>query len=162
MLSKLPIKVADAIGVRAAEQWFGDLSRYGIQRPKIGPISQVVEKGRIPVIDVGTIEAIKSNKLSVYPGIECFEEETVVFTDGKRRLFDVVVMATGYEAALSEFLACAAEVTDERGYPKVHGAESSAPGLYFLGFRNPPTGQLRDINHEARAIAAAIVRSREG
>jgi cation diffusion facilitator CzcD-associated flavoprotein CzcO len=156
MLSKLPRKVADAIGVRAAEQYFGDLSRYGIHRPRLGPISQVVEKGRIPVIDVGTIDAIKSNKLSVYPGIECFEEETVVFTDGKRRLFDLVVLATGYEAALDDFLACAKEVTDDRGYPKVHGAESAVPGLYFLGFRNPPTGQLRDINLEARAITAHI------
>jgi putative flavoprotein involved in K+ transport len=105
-------------------------------------------------------DAIKANKLSVYPGIECFEEETVVFTDGKRRLFDVVVLATGYEAALGDFLECAREVTDERGYPKVHGAESSVPGLYFLGFRNPPTGQLRDINLEAKAITASIVAER--
>ena len=156
LLAKLPIKVADAIGSRAAEQYFGDLSRYGIHRPKMGPISQVVQKGRVPVIDVGTIDAIKSNKLSVYPGIECFEEETVVFTDGKRRLFDLVVLATGYDAAIADFLTCAADVTDPRGYPKIHGAESEVHGLYFLGYRNPPTGQLRDINIEARAIAAAI------
>jgi indole-3-pyruvate monooxygenase len=156
LLAKLPIKVADALGVRAAENYFGDLTQYGIVRPKMGPMTQVIEKGRIPVIDVGTIDAIKSNRLSVYPGIECFEEETVVFTDGKRRLFDVVVLATGYEAALGDFLECAREVTDHRGYPKVHGAESSVPGLYFLGFRNPPTGQLRDINLEAKAIAAQI------
>ncbi len=156
VLSKLPLRVADAIGIRAAAQYFGDLGKYGIVRPAIGPVTQVLTRGRIPVIDVGTIDAIKAGRISVHAGVERFEEDAVVFTDGTQVVFDAVVLATGFEAGLGDFLECSAEVTDARGYPKVHGRESEVPGLYFLGFRNPLTGQLRDINREARAIAQAI------
>jgi len=56
------------------------------------------------------------------------------------------------------FLPDHAELTDKRGYPRWHGRETPKAGLYFLGFRNPPTGMLREINLEARRIAQDIKR----
>jgi pyruvate/2-oxoglutarate dehydrogenase complex dihydrolipoamide dehydrogenase (E3) component len=80
-----------------------------------------------------------------------------VLTDGREVPADVVVLATGYRPALDGFLERAAEYVDDRGYPRWHGAEvKGAPGLYFIGFRNPLTGQLHDIALEAQRIAGAI------
>lgn len=159
MLSKLPIRVTDAMAVAVSRDAFGDLTRYGIVRPDIGPLSQVLERGRIPVLDVGTIQAVKDGRITVYRSIHGIDDDVVRFTDGTTRTFDAVVVATGYTAALDGILECAEQVVDHRGYPRVHGAESSMPGLYFLGYRNPPTGQLFDISREARRITRSIVRA---
>jgi hypothetical protein len=69
-----------------------------------------------------------------------------------------VILATGYRPALDEFLPEAASVVDEQGVPIRSGAETALPGLYFCGFRNRPTGLLREIGIEAKRIARAISR----
>jgi len=45
---------------------------------------------------------------------------------------------------------------NERGYPKLLADEADHPGPYCIGFGNPPTGLLREINHQAKAVAAKI------
>jgi putative flavoprotein involved in K+ transport len=49
-------------------------------------------------------------------------------------------------------------VLDTRGKPVVHGARppKNAPGLYFTGFTNPISGNLREMAHDAVKIAKAI------
>jgi lysine/ornithine N-monooxygenase len=74
--------------------------------------------------------------------------------------FDVVVLATGYRAAIDDFLDDAARHLDARGLPYQHGVESDAPGLYFIGYRNPVTGALHDIAREAARVADHIARRR--
>jgi indole-3-pyruvate monooxygenase len=63
LVQYLPLKVVDALLVMMAKFIFGDLSRHGITRPKIGP-----ETGRSAVIDVGTAGLIKKGviKVSIY------------------------------------------------------------------------------------------------
>ena len=83
-----------------------------------------------------------------------------MLADGREIEADLVVLATGYRPALDAFLDDAAALVDERGYPRAHGAAvPGAPGLYFIGFRNPLTGQLHDIALEAERIASAIAGS---
>jgi cation diffusion facilitator CzcD-associated flavoprotein CzcO len=155
-LGKLPLALADAIGSRVSRMAFGDLSRYGLRRPEFGPASQVVKLGRVPLIDIGTVALIKQGAIQVVPGIERFTQAGVILVDGRDLELDRVILATGYRARLDRLLSCAAEVTDDRGYPKVFGAECSVPGLYFIGFRNPLDGQLHDIHREALAVAEQI------
>lgn len=161
MFSRLPPKVADRISLALLDRAVGDLSPWGFRRPAIGPISQVIERGRVPLIDVGTIEMIKQGKIGVVPGIDRFTASGVVLSDGREREYDLVLLATGYRAALEDLLEGAGDLVDDRGYPRVHGAEA-APGLYFVGFRNPPTGQLRDIALEAARVAADVKRRLRG
>jgi cation diffusion facilitator CzcD-associated flavoprotein CzcO len=161
--SWLPVGVADRIALRVMDRAVGDLSRYGIRRPEMGPMTQVVVKGRIPLIDVGTVELVRQGRITIVPAPERFTAEEVVFTDGSSRRFDVVVLATGYRAALDGFLDDAGEYVDDRGYPRWHGRESPvAPGLYFIGYRNPPTGQLRDIKAEGLRIGEALRKKHHG
>lgn len=157
LFSRIPPKLADRLSLAAVNLVYGDLSRYGLRRPDLGPVSQVIERGRVALIDIGTVALIKQGKIKVHPGIARFTPEGTVFTDGSECAFDAVVLATGYRAALEEFLVDAERVLTERGYPRWHAEECPpVPGLYFIGFRNPLTGQLHDIAVEAERIAADL------
>ncbi|WP_437688207.1 flavin-containing monooxygenase [Sorangium sp. So ce176] len=149
----LPVAVGDRLATAFLSRTVGDLSRWGIHRPEIGPGTRAVKEGRIPLIDMGTLALIQQGKIAVVPGPRAFTETGVIFTDGRELPFDAVVLATGYRAGLGDFLEDAARFTDERGYPRWHGAPTPTPGLFFIGFRNPITGQLRDIAAEAPRVA---------
>ncbi len=159
LLGRLPPKVADRIANALLGRVLGDLAPYGLPRPALGPVSQVVEKGRIPLIDIGTVELVKQGRIKVFPAPRELTEEGVIFTDGREIPVDLIVLATGYRAALEGVLEHAERYVDERGYPRRHGQEAETPGLYFIGYRNPLTGQLHDIAQESRRVAAAVARS---
>ena len=156
LLDHLPLSIADAIAVRILKLYNGDLTPYGIRLPEIGPNRQIKEFGRVPLLDIGTVDLIKKGRITVYPGIERLTEKGVVFVDGREKPFDALVYATGYKARLDRFLEDADKLTDSRGYPVAHGRETSMPGLFFIGFRNPTTGALREMNIEAQRVARII------
>jgi indole-3-pyruvate monooxygenase len=155
--SRLPTRLADAISLALVNRALGDLTPWGIRRPARGPIAQLLEEKRVPLIDVGTVALIKQGKIRVVPGIASFTETGAVFEDGREFPFDLVVLATGYRTGIDEFLEGSGAVLDGRGHPRVFGAEA-APGLYFVGYRNPITGQLHDIALEAERVADHIAR----
>jgi hypothetical protein len=63
------VNVVDDLLVRLSNFIFGDLSRHGIVRPKIGPLLLKARTGRSAVIDVGTVGLIKKGviKVSIFP-----------------------------------------------------------------------------------------------
>jgi cation diffusion facilitator CzcD-associated flavoprotein CzcO len=154
--SRLAPNIADRITLAILDRIYGDLSRYGLKRPPKGPLATLLSEGRVPLLDVGTVELIKQGHIDVVPGIERFTETGVVFSDGSTRELDAVVLATGYRAALDDVLGDASPYVDARGYPKYFGEEAPTPGLFFVGYRNPPIGQLNDISKEARRVAHCI------
>jgi cation diffusion facilitator CzcD-associated flavoprotein CzcO len=156
-LGRLPPALADRLALRMLDRVVGDLSRFGLRRPEIGPLRQVVERGRIPLIDIGTIALVKQGKIAVVPAPRAFTERGLELEDGREVPADLVLLATGYRPEIGAFLEGAGDALDARGYPRVHGAPiPGLPGLYFLGFRNPITGQLHDIALEAERIAESI------
>jgi indole-3-pyruvate monooxygenase len=156
--SRLPPRLADALNAPLMRAVMGDLTRYGLRKLPEGPMTQIRRKGRIPLIDVGTIALIKRGQVKVYPGIERYTEEGVLFVDGSQEKFDAVILATGYRPRV-DFLEGVPAACDEEGTPLFSGPEAPVPGLYFCGFHISPTGMLRDIAREARGISAAIARS---
>lgn len=62
---KLPVKFVDFILVSLANIRFGNLSKYGIVRPNMGPLLLKAKTGRSAVIDVGTTELIKKGVIKV-------------------------------------------------------------------------------------------------
>lgn len=155
-MRRLPLSLRDAIARFISRLSFGDLARYGLRRPRTGPITRIVREGRVPMLDVGTVERIRSGAIRVLPGIERFEEENVVFTDGLRLPFDHVVLATGYRPGLDRWIEGLDGALDGGGRP-VPGNGRLAPGLYALGFDNDPGGLLRRIALEAPRLADLIV-----
>jgi putative flavoprotein involved in K+ transport len=71
-----------------------------------------------------------------------------------------VIAATGYERGL-EPLVGHLGLLGPRGHPAVHAAETHPdhPGLYFTGYINRLSGQLRPMRQHARQIAKAIAQS---
>jgi indole-3-pyruvate monooxygenase len=154
---KLPPRWADALNAPVLRLAVGDLSHYGLRQLPHGPVTQIERDGRVPLIDVGTVQLIKRGQIGVCPGIESFTEDGVIFTDGTHRPFDAVILATGYRPRVNAYLQGASAALDENGRPLSTGRESVVPGLYFCGYYVSPTGMLREIALEARRISAAIV-----
>jgi len=163
----LPIQlvagVATGIMPRGMNDWvfpiildfaLGDLSKYGIKRPRQGVLEQVAKSGKIPVLDIGTAKRIREGKIKVRPGISAITADGVVFDGGETARFDAIVLATGYRPNYPDFL----HVGDGQGA----GALPAEPDVFFVGFRNPVTGLLREISKEAKKVASDIVRRRGG
>jgi indole-3-pyruvate monooxygenase len=159
---KLPRPLADAINAPIIRLTFGDLTRYSLRRSKRGPLAQIERDARIPLIDVGTIDLIKRGAITVYPGIERFTSDGVIFSDGRTQAFDAVILATGYRPRVNTLLSSVPAVYDPEGTPLSSGQEMAGSCLYFCGFYISPTGMLREIGNEARHISAAIARKRTG
>ena len=153
---KLPPSIADALNAPLVGRRYRDLARYGLSKAAEGPLTQIRKRGRIPLIDVGTMRLIRSGEIKVRPGISEFTERGVIFADGSMEEFDAVILATGYRPALDAWFAEAPAVTDAQDIPRTSGYEAGVPGLYFCGFINVPTGLLREIGIEAQRIAQAI------
>jgi cation diffusion facilitator CzcD-associated flavoprotein CzcO len=157
VLGKLPLPVADAVARTILRLSIGDLSRWGIEAPDYGPIRGLLEHGRVPLIDVGTLARIKKGDIVVRKAIARFHPEGVSFADGQRAAYDAVVLATGYRAGLERLLDRAEELLDARGRARDDGVTSRA-GLYLVGYATPAAGLLRHIGFTARRVAGHIAR----
>lgn len=160
LMSRLPPWLADRLSLLMIDRVVGDLSPWGIRRPAIGPVSQVLVEKQIPLIDVGTVALIKQGQVKVVPGVERFNARSVTLDDGRELAVDVVVLATGYRTGLAELIDGVAPQLDERGYPRRFGGDALLEDLYCIGYRNPPTGALHDIAAEAERVASQIARAR--
>jgi hypothetical protein len=156
LLSHLPLALRDAIAMVTIGLVVGDLSRWGIVRPLKGPNRMIEESGRIPILDIGTIAMIKQGKIRVRPAVREILSDRVRFADGAQDSFEAIVFATGYMPALDKMIKGFETIADARGRPNRFGEEAGISGLYFVGFKNPPTGALREIALEAPRVARAI------
>ncbi|MDX3076063.1 NAD(P)/FAD-dependent oxidoreductase [Streptomyces sp. MI02-7b] len=158
MVRRLPTRLVDGIAPYVERLSVPDLSAHGMPRPRTGLYSRVRE-GAIPVQDVGLIAAVQAGKVEPVAAVEGFDGREVLLADGTRLTPEAVVAATGYRRGL-EPLVGHLGVLDDRGRPSVHGGRSpkNAPGLYFTGFTNPISGNLREMAIDARRIAKSVAR----
>lgn len=158
LLSLLPLAVRDRIGRLVSRLAFGDLRALGLPAADEGPVSQVVKRGRIPLIDVGTVDLVRAGKINLRPGVQGFGPDTVRFVDGTTERYDAVVLATGYQSGIAALLPDLPIAVDAAGCPNaLH--QSELPGLFFVGFGTPATGLLRQIAIDAQQVARQIVHS---
>jgi cation diffusion facilitator CzcD-associated flavoprotein CzcO len=159
MLAHLPLDVGDGLGKFLRRMTVGDLTPYGIATPEIAPLAQLRERGKTPVIDVGTVDAIKKRRISVRPAVHHFEGEKVVFGDGGEDQYDTVIMATGYRPLLHDLLPEATDALDEKGLPRGVAGDGPNRGLFFIGFDNHrPGGVLGTVVEESAEVVETISR----
>ena len=156
LLSHLPLALRDAIATRIVGWVVGDLSRWGIVRPAVGPNRMIEESGRIPLLDLGTIAMVKQGKIRVVPAVQEILPDGVRFASGAVHPFEAIIFATGYTPGLGNVIEGFEAIADARGRPHRFGEETGIAGLYFVGFKNPPTGALREIALEAPRVARSI------
>ena len=157
LLSHLPAGWGDAVSVALRDMTVGDLRRWGIRTSAMGPMRQVRETGRAPLIDTGTVAAIKRGEIAVHPGITRFLPHGVAFADGSEKAFDAVIFATGYQAQLAQLFPDQPLALDADGLPPQEVGAGIHAGLYFAGFdTHSPQGMLHRIALQARHITGVI------
>lgn len=161
LLARLPRRLAYAVARKFRDWTIGDLRPWGIRAPEASPLQQLMEEGRTPVIDIGTVRAIRQGRIAVRPGIEAFSAEGVRFTDGRSEAFDAVILATGYRPDVQKFFPGVPVPLDARELPRDVAGTGALAGIYFVGFDlHNPGGLLRTIGLQAREVAAAIAHAR--
>ncbi len=153
----MPYKLVDTLNKPIMRLVIGDLSAYGLPKSDKGPMAQIIEDGRIPLLNIGTLERIKSGHIRVCRGLDRIDGQKIYFSDGAAEEFDAIILATGYRVDLRSMLSDHHNVLDENGAPLVSGGPTTAQGLYFCSYKPSPTGQIREMGIEARRIADIII-----
>jgi len=154
MLAKLPYWLGDRLGVVLRKLTVGNLRPYGIETPDMPPARQLRTTGKTPVIDVGTLKAIKEKRIGILPVIAQIEGAEVTFTDGRKMPFDTIILCTGYKPHLEQFIPGVSELLDAQDLPKSVIAPPPFEGLYFVGFDNYVAGGILGVIRRDSAVAA--------
>jgi hypothetical protein len=161
-MRRLPSRVVDSLAAATRRLTVGDLRPYGLPAPRRGTYTRVREDDRIPILDVGLIDMLKRRQVRVVGAVEGFDGPEVVLVDGERLRADAVIAATGFRRGLEEVVGHLG-ILGPHGRPVVHGpvTHPDAPNLYFIGYTNPLSGNLRELGIDARKIARAVSRRRQ-
>jgi cation diffusion facilitator CzcD-associated flavoprotein CzcO len=156
-LSRLPGSVLNPVLGLLRRATVPDLRGFGLPAPSGNGYSQFLRSQTVPILDHGFVAAIREHRIAVVPEVTGFAGGRVRLADGQTVAPDDVIDATGYRPAL-EGMVGHLGVLDERGLPKARGART-VPGcddLYFVGISVQLSGLLREIGHEARAVAGVL------
>jgi len=66
LLRWLPIKQVDSLLLFFTRLILGDTEKYGLPRPKIGPLQIKSSTGKTPVLDIGALRKIKTREIKVH------------------------------------------------------------------------------------------------
>ncbi|XP_037404956.1 indole-3-pyruvate monooxygenase YUCCA4-like [Triticum dicoccoides] len=154
LLRWFPVQVVDWLLLMMARFIMGDTTNIGITRPSLGPMELKGVSGKTPVLDVGTIAKIKSGSINVFPGVRCFHEHGVEFTDGRTENFDIVILATGYKSNVPYWLKEKTFFSEKDGFPRKSKEWKGKNGLYAVGFSR---GGLLAVYKDAIKISEDIV-----
>ena len=156
---RLPVPVVDRVAAVVQRLTIGDLGRYGMPAPASGLYTRV-NRDSIPILDVGLVRLLKERQVRVVPAVEGFDGAGVRLAGGKMIRPDAVIAATGFRRGLEELVGEHGLVA-AKGRPVAHGdrADPNAPNVYFIGFTNPLSGNLREIGIDARRMARAVARA---
>ncbi|KAL2506517.1 putative indole-3-pyruvate monooxygenase YUCCA3 [Abeliophyllum distichum] len=135
MMKWLPVWVVDKILLAAARLILGNIEKYGLKTPNIGPLQLKDTEGKTPVLDIGTLQKIRSGDIKIVPGIKKFYHASVELVNGQILEIDSVVLATGYCSNVPSWLK-ENEFFSRDGIPNSpfpNGWKGKA-GLYAVGF----------------------------
>ncbi|KAL6842019.1 hypothetical protein ACP4OV_027998 [Aristida adscensionis] len=155
LLRGLSIKRVDSLLLFFSRLILGDTEKYGLPRPKIGPLQIKSSTGKTPVLDIGALRKIKDGTIKVVPAINRFTENGVEFIDGQREDFDAVIFATGYKSNVPSWLKDEEFFSQVDGFPRKAFPHSwrGKNGLYAAGFTRKG---LMGTSYDALRIAGDI------
>ena len=154
----LPSRFVDRAAHALRTATGGYVLEHRLGRPPEGLMTHLRRTGMIPTIDPGHfVDLVRTGALPVVAGVDELAGQHVVLSDETRLPIDALIAATGYRTGL-EPLVGHLGVLDELAYPTVHGERThpDAPGLHFIGFSHPLSGNLRELRLVSRRIARAV------
>ncbi|XP_047949412.1 indole-3-pyruvate monooxygenase YUCCA2-like [Salvia hispanica] len=158
----LPVCLVDRVLLAGSWLTIGNTDRFGIQRPKLGPIELKTKFGKTPVLDVGTLHKIKKGYIKVFPGIKRVRRDCVEFVDGRIEKFDAIILATGYKSNVPSWLKDNKMFSEKDGLPKCPfpNGWKGEHGLYAVGFtQRGLLGAAVDAKNIAKDIEKCCKRS---
>ena len=155
----LPPRVADFLNAPAIRLAVGSLATAGLTKADKGPLQTLAEDGRPPLIDIGTLDAIRDGRIKMRGDVASFTATGVAFKQSPAEPFDAAILATGFRPDLRALLPDAKGVLTATGAPLVSGQATAEPGLFFCGAIPSSLGQFRQIGIEAQRIAHAVARA---
>ncbi|XP_073015642.1 probable indole-3-pyruvate monooxygenase YUCCA5 [Primulina eburnea] len=135
LLKWLPLWLVDKVLLVLTWMILGNIDKYGLERPSVGPLEPKNTHGKTPVLDIGALEKIRSGDMQVVPGIKRFLSAEVEFVNGEKLKLVSVVLATGYYSNVPYWLQ-ETEFFSKNGLPKApfpSGWKGKA-GLYAVAF----------------------------
>jgi putative flavoprotein involved in K+ transport len=155
LMRPLPRAIVDPLSLFVQKLFVGDLSRFGLPAPAKGVATRAME-GQIPLIDVGFLAQLKAGRIKVVPGVIAFEGADVICGD-QRLQPHAVIGATGYSHGLEGTVGHLGVLT-AGGRPAFNAPafHPSADGLFFIGYSNPISGNLREIAMDARRLGRVL------
>ena len=81
----LPSRLADALNAPLLRFAIGSIEKLGLKRSAKGPLQAIEEDGRVPLIDIGTLDAIRDGRIKLRDDVASFARESVVFKQSPRR-----------------------------------------------------------------------------
>ncbi|KAF9607447.1 hypothetical protein IFM89_035585 [Coptis chinensis] len=154
----LSLDMVDGAVVLLSKLVFGDMTKYGIERPKEGPFLRKKKYGKFPFIDLGTVKKIKSGEIQVVSSFKSIKGDNVEFEDGKTRRFDAIVFATGFKRSTKKWLKDDF-LLDDDGFAKQSFPShwKGCNGLYCVGLsRRGLFGAGMDAQNIANDIKALL------
>ncbi|CAN6460423.1 unnamed protein product [Victoria cruziana] len=127
--------MVDKLLLICARLELGNIQKFGLKRPSMGPLQLKNTLGKTPVLDVGALKKIRSGAIKVTPGIKKFLPEKVELVNGEILDIDAVILATGYKSNvpfwLKEYDFFARDGFPRHPFPNGWKGKS---GLYAVGF----------------------------
>ncbi|GAU21096.1 hypothetical protein TSUD_10130 [Trifolium subterraneum] len=157
LLKWLPVQLVDRILLIVSWLMLGKTERFGLVRPRLGPLELKKLSGKTPVLDVGALAKIKRGDIKVCPGIKRLKQHKVEFVDGRTENFDAIILATGYKSNVPYWLKDKDMFSKVDGYPTkpFPNGWKGENGLYAVGFTKRG---LLGASMDAKNIAEDIER----
>jgi indole-3-pyruvate monooxygenase len=161
LMSVLPPRLADKLNAPIIRTITGDIRRLGLRKLPYGPLEQIQKDQTVPLLDIGTLKLIRSGNCIVYDEIDFIQNKTVFFKSGRKKDFDTIIAAIGYNKGFEQDLLRVDKCRFEDLNVKVENQKYfGKDGLYFCGFYVSPTGQIREIGLDAQKISKSITKNK--
>jgi putative flavoprotein involved in K+ transport len=139
----------------ASRSFVATMSRL-LRGPSILPPPRETSCSNVPLIGFHLVDALRAGAIKLRGDLAELTTAGVRFRDGPDESFDVIILATGFRAAVG--LLGNAIRLDECGFARRTAKVVSAdqPGLYFVGHNYDIRGGLANIRRDARLAARAV------
>ena len=152
----VPVWLRRLVSLRAIDRSIGLPWRHGLPRPdhRLWETHPIVNSDLLALIAAGRIEPAAD--------VTAFDGDAVVFRDGRRATYDIIICATGYRPTLPFIDARLLGADSAAGLPRLHLhlLHPTRDDIAVVGLIQPDSGQWGLTDLQARLVARMAVAAR--